>query len=505
MTNVVARQDPEAGAPVLPRSALILVGTVVVGGIAVLGSQIQALARWDGGDAAALTVLVAVVAVVERFQFEIRYRSEEATYSISDAIWTAGLLLVEPSVLVVSVGIGVLLGQSVQRWASVKMAFNVAQMVLGIAVAAVVFTALGAPGADQPVGWLVAALAMGAFQVFNTVAMALVISVVERQPFWRVALVTTGGVHWLGNVALGILVAVMRTTEPLALPLLLVPLVMTYVAYRGWLRSEQERDRMNGMARTADAISDSGDLSTRVTETGDHDEVGVLASTLNRMLDRLESAFRRERRFITETSHELRTPITICRGHLELLGPDATREEVQETVELVIDELDRMARIVQDMSSLARMEDPSSLRLEQVPLDRFLVDVAAKATQLLDGRLRMSTPPPASMVRADPQRLTQAVINLLHNAAEHTSGGAAVDLRVVRETTSWRFEVADEGDGLAPGEEVTVFSPFVTGRSSHGSGLGLAIVSGIARAHGGVAGVENRPGRGATFWLRVPR
>jgi signal transduction histidine kinase len=110
------------------------------------------------------------------------------------------------------------------------------------------------------------------------------------------------------------------------------------------------------------------------------------------------------------------------------------------------------------------------------------------------------------IVDADPQRLTQAVLNLLHNAALHTRPGSPVTLRVQEEPAAWRFEVADEGGGLPRGEEEVVFQPFHRATSlGPGSGLGLAIVRTIAEAHGGSAGVDNRSGEGATFWLRVPR
>jgi len=260
------------------------------------------------------------------------------------------------------------------------------------------------------------------------------------------------------------------------------------------------------IARTAGAISSGDDLTRRIPETGPQDEVGQLTATFNRMLDRVEGAFRRERRFISEASHELRTPITICRGHLEVLGTNPAPDEFRESREIVVDELGRMGRIVEDMTTLARVEDPEFVHKEPVRADRFLTEVASKAIPLLDRRLQLSPLPAGAVVQADAQRLTQALINLLQNAAVHGRNGHRVDLGLVEEPRAWRFEVRDEGGGLPPGREAELFRPFArAGTSTGGRGLGLAIVRGIAEAHGGSAGVENRPGEGATFWLRVPR
>ena len=108
-------------------------------------------------------------------------------------------------------------------------------------------------------------------------------------------------------------------------------------------------------------------------------------------------------------------------------------------------------------------------------------------------------------MRGDRQRIKQALINLLQNAALHARGDGPVELRAVGRRGAWRMEVADHGGGIPPGEEERLFRPFNRGRStSPGSGLGLAIVRGIAEAHRGTAGVNNRPGDGATFWIEVP-
>jgi len=236
-------------------------------------------------------------------------------------------------------------------------------------------------------------------------------------------------------------------------------------------------------------------------------------------LEQIELALARERdrtdqlreldemkdRFLSAVSHELRTPITICRGHLEVLEEGADQREVRAVKAMCVDELALMGRLVEDLATLARADDRALLKLESLPLDSFLHTMTAKAEAILGDRVRVVSGVGGATLRADPQRLTQALVNLLQNAADHAKGDGPVCLRVHAGPSSWRFEVADDGGGLPPGDEQVVFDPFSTGSSRGGMGLGLSIVRGIARAHGGEAGADNRPGRGVTFWIGIPR
>lgn len=493
-----------AGVARLPAAARALVAATVAAGGACLALRLPALAGWRQPELLGWAALTAAVVISEQFQIQLRRGPDSVNFAVTDAIWTAGLLLAPPSVLTLSVAAGVSVGQSFRRWQPFKIAFNVGQFLVAVTAAEVVFGALGSPRPTEPEAWAVAALAMGAFQVLNSAAVDAVVALAQGRSFRQVALVPTG--QWVGNIALGILAALIWATEPRALPLLLVPLGFVYCAYRAWLHTLQERDRMSEVARVADAISAARDLSRRVAvEPGVHG-VSFVASTFNRMLDGLEGALERERLFIRAASHELRTPVTICRGHLEVLGPHPSAEELDETVALVVDELDRMTRIIADMTTLAGTEHPHFLRKEQVDVASFVSQVATKAHAFLDGRLRLGPVPRSAVASADPQRLTQALVNLLQNAKLHTPEGTAVELRVFEEERAWRFEVADQAGGVPGGQEETLFRPFVRGGApGPGSGLGLAITRAIAEAHGGTAGVENRPHREATFWIRIPR
>ena len=237
-------------------------------------------------------------------------------------------------------------------------------------------------------------------------------------------------------------------------------------------------------------------------------------------LEQIELALARERarterlreldelkdKFLSTVSHELRTPITICRGHLEVLDDRVGEHEVRAVREMLIDELGLMGRLVEDLTTLAWGDDRALLRFESLPLDGFMSSITAKAEAILGDRVRVRPAIQGATLRADPQRLTQALVNLLQNVADHAKGDGPVRFGVLGESSSWRFEVTDDGGGLPPGDERAVFEPFSTGSSQEGgTGLGLSIVRGIARAHGGESGVVNRPGQGATFWVRIPR
>lgn len=210
-------------------------------------------------------------------------------------------------------------------------------------------------------------------------------------------------------------------------------------------------------------------------------------------------------KFLSAVSHELRTPITICRGHLEVLEEGADEREVRAVKAMCLSELALMGRLVEDLTTLAWADGRPLLKWELVPLDSFLHDMTAKAEAILGDRVRVVSGISGAWLRADPQRVTQALVNLLQNAADHAKGDGLVCLGVQAGPTSWRFEVADDGGGLPPGDEQVVFEPFSTGSSPGGMGLGLSIVRGIARAHGGEVGAVNRPGHGVTFWIRIPR
>ncbi|MGH3024723.1 MAG: sensor histidine kinase [Gaiellaceae bacterium] len=269
-----------------------------------------------------------------------------------------------------------------------------------------------------------------------------------------------------------------------------------------WLLADRVLRPVTAVTQAARSIS-GGDLSRRIPVSG-HDEIAVLAATFNDMLARLETAFETQRRFVDDAGHELRTPITIVRGHLELLEDDP--EERRATLELVLDELDRMARIVNDMLTLAKWERPDFLKPDEVDVGALTDDVLAKAEALGDRRWQLDARAEGSVV-ADRQRVTQALMQLAQNAVEHTGAGDEVALGSLVGGGEVRLWVRDTGPGIPRAQQDHLFARFYRageGRRSDGAGLGLSIVQAIARAHGGRAEVASEVGAGATFTVILP-
>lgn len=252
---------------------------------------------------------------------------------------------------------------------------------------------------------------------------------------------------------------------------------------------------------TATAITDT-DLSRRIEVQGD-DEVSRLAGTFNDMLDRLEEAFASQRRFFDDVGHELRTPITIVRGNLELLPDDV--EDRDRAVAIAMDELDRMARMVDDLLTLARAERPDFVSPRTVDLVDLLRETGDKARAIADRRWVVD-PPPAGVVRVDPQRIAQALLQLADNATAHTVPGDTIRLAADLQGDRVVLTVTDDGRGLEAADVDRIFERFERGGrpTGEGTGLGLSIVAAIARAHGGTVHAEGAPGRGATFRLSLP-
>jgi two-component system OmpR family sensor kinase len=287
--------------------------------------------------------------------------------------------------------------------------------------------------------------------------------------------------------------------------------VLLLATLLAWILTGRVLAPLRLLADTARFIGES-DLRRRIPVQG-HDEIAELARAFNAMLDRLETAFDRletafstQKEFLTDAGHELRTPITIIRGHLELLDDDPT--ERQQTVELVTDELARMSRFVDDLLLLAKAQRPDFLKYEQLELEALTTELFAKASALAPRAWRLEAAG-AGRFTGDRQRLTQAMMNLTQNAVQHTRQGDPIALGGELVNGHVRLWVRDTGPGVPPEDQKRIFERFVRGDDgrvrAEGAGLGLAIVRAIAEAHGGRVVLDSHPGGGATFAVVIPR
>ncbi|TDC45356.1 HAMP domain-containing histidine kinase [Jiangella ureilytica] len=271
----------------------------------------------------------------------------------------------------------------------------------------------------------------------------------------------------------------------------------------GWLVAGRLLRPIRLLRDTAQQISDT-DLSGRIAVTGT-DDISALARTFNDMLDRLEVAFAGQRDALDDAGHEMRTPITIIRGHLELMD-SADPADVEEVRAMLLDELDRMHRMVDDLVMLAKAKRPDFVHPRPVELDRLVDEVLDKARALADRQWRVDARVSAT-VDLDPQRITQALLQLISNAVKHTEPGDVIAVGSQLTGAEARLWVRDTGIGIAADDIDRIFDRFAradVGRGVEGSGLGLAIVTAIAEAHRGTVTVDSRPGAGAVFTIALP-
>ncbi len=279
-------------------------------------------------------------------------------------------------------------------------------------------------------------------------------------------------------------------------------LILVLGSLLAWRLARRTVEPVESLTSAARSVSGT-DFSRRIPVSG-YDEVAQLAETFNDMVDRLEGAFASQRSFVDDAGHELKTPLTIVRGHVELLGDDPA--ERRQTLRLVLEELDRMQRIVDDLLLLAKREQPDFLHLEAVDVETLTNGLHARVAALaprewvVESRAR-------GVVVADGHRLTQAIVQLADNAARVTQEGDAIRLGSAIAGEEARFWVSDGGPGIPVADQRRIFERFRRGAGSgrsEGAGLGLAIVKAIAEAHNGRVELASRPGEGATFTLVIP-
>ena len=247
----------------------------------------------------------------------------------------------------------------------------------------------------------------------------------------------------------------------------------------------------------------------RIAYSGPADELGTLADALNAMLGRLERAYDDQRRFIADASHELRTPVAIVRGNVELLrGGRFSERDTAESLAMIENEAVRMTRLLDELLSLARLQGT-----EQVfqPLEaRTMLDEAAARARALGNRDITVSGPADLWVDGSPDLLDQALLNVLRNALAHTGEGGHISLSCEADKTWVRLMVTDDGPGIPSADLARIFDRFYRApgprpSNSGGAGLGLAIAKRLIDLHNGTITAENVPGGGARFTVQLRR
>lgn len=295
--------------------------------------------------------------------------------------------------------------------------------------------------------------------------------------------------------------------------LLAIPIVILLAALGGWFLARQVLGPITRITRTAQTIS-STDLAGRIELSGSTAEIGRLATTFNDMLDRLQGAFERERRFTADASHELRTPLTALKGQIEVsLDQPRTQTEYIETLKDANTEVDRLIRLSNSLLSLSRMDQgQQKFPRENVDLSDLLDSLVETMQPLAETReINLNghfTSGP--VISGNFDQLTRLFMNLLDNALKYTSRGGKVTVSLKEMGSFARIDIADTGQGIPKEHLPHLFERFYRVHSdrtssSGGAGLGLAIAYEIARWHHGKITVESKVNEGTVFSVYLPK
>jgi heavy metal sensor kinase len=298
--------------------------------------------------------------------------------------------------------------------------------------------------------------------------------------------------------------------ELLLLLLFAGPVALLAAGVGGWWLARRALRPVSLMTREAEELSVSR-LDERIEVPRTSDELQRLASTLNDLLDRLQGLLLEKRRFVADASHELRTPLAAMRAELDvsLRSPDLDPRS-REVLESADEEVVRMHRIVENLLTLARIDEGElPLLREPVDLREAATNVFVSLSSLIDAKhLRLDVQGEPIVVDGDRARLEQVLVNLVGNAVTFSPPGGVVTVSLIRDGASAVCAVTDMGPGIDAALLPHVFDRFVRGDPARtgdgGSGLGLAICREIVGAHGGRIWVDSRPGHGATFSFSLP-
>lgn len=296
-----------------------------------------------------------------------------------------------------------------------------------------------------------------------------------------------------------------------------IPLTMLASGAGGWFLAASALDPIDRITRTARQIS-ARDLHQRLRMNLPNDEVGRLASTFDQMLERLENAFEQQRRFIADASHEMKTPLTILKGDVEVaLTRPRSPEYYVETLEMVNSTTDRLIALVQELLLLARAEDDQSLlNLERLNLPDLLAQEARRLMPKAESKnidLFLDLPN-ILLMQGDQAKLQRLFMNLIDNAIKYSDPGNSVTVSATVQANQACVTIADTGPGIAPEHLPHLFERFYrvdkarahsnSNGTSSGAGLGLSIVQWLVQAHQGRIEVKSQEGQGTTFRVWLP-
>jgi heavy metal sensor kinase len=292
-----------------------------------------------------------------------------------------------------------------------------------------------------------------------------------------------------------------------------LPMGVVLSAIFGYLLTKQSLTPVTSMSAAAKRLG-SDDLSVRLPLPPAQDELRQLAQTFNEMLDRLEDAFLRLRRFTGDVSHELRTPLAVLKGEAELtLRRERSPEDYRNAMRTIVGEANNMTGIIEDLLLLARAESKAvAMTWMELGTADFIADVVNVVQPVYDGKgitLRVVNRAKPRL-SANPGYLTLALKNILINAAKHSAAGSAVELDVRDEGADLFFTITDAGEGIPEESLPYIFDPFyradtARNRAAGGTGIGLSLAMALVKLHGGSITARSRPGEGASFTVRIPQ
>jgi two-component system, OmpR family, sensor kinase len=321
---------------------------------------------------------------------------------------------------------------------------------------------------------------------------------------------TTGPV--VGVVVVGQSLRLVEVTRQGVQRLVTIAAIVATVAAvgGGWWLTAQALRPITDVTQVAQAIAATGRFEQRIARPAGDDEVGQLVQTFNEMLARLELIFAMQREFLADASHELRGPLMVIRGNLDLLRLGIPEEERRASVREASEEVERLSRLASDLLFLAATDAAEVVEQEPVRLEKVVAGAWERARHVDGGQhvilLHRNQP---CIVQGDRTRLEQLVWNLLENALRYTQPGGRVELRLRHEGDQATLTVSDTGVGIAAEHLPRLFERFyrvdkARSRSNGGTGLGLSIVKRVAETHGGSVAVSSALGQGTIFTVTLP-